>query len=147
MKSTLFYWMFRQAFFKFAGPLSLVGLFIFGYSAFAEGLWGSMIGFDFILIVWVVLVVGEHREREEMRQYILGHVLDAEKQWKENGRPWMRNGHPYWQVREDALAEAFKRPDLYREEYELVTMCRGTPYAFATGCKTWPEWRWDPIAQ
>ena len=148
MKTTLFYWVFRQARYVVCLVLTLMGIGIL-MGGYFEGMTENVFAVVFLLLVWLLIWYKEHQHRERVRGLIRARIGGAYIQWKREGRPWTRPDVPmhfdYVLEENRALSAALSRPDLWGS-WTLNVYNGETDRPFATGNNDlWPRWVFEPV--
>ena len=153
MKTTLFYWIFRQARYVVCLVLTLAGIGIL-MGGYFEGFKANIYAAAFMAAIpWSFIIHGEWKTREKVRKEIRGEVRKAEEQWLAsghvvsgvNGLNAGGDGVRYKDFRRAALNAALSRPDLWGE-WTLNVYNGETDRPFATGNNDlWPRWVWEPV--
>ena len=154
MKTTLFYWVFRQARYVVCLVLTLAGIGIL-MGGYFEGLKANIYAAAFMAAIpWSFIIHGEWKTREKVRGLIADRIDAAERQWMESDHAWMDPGHelryPYLKAAIEAEAAARSRPDLWGEwtlnVYNGPEVEGVKPAPFATGNNDlWPRWVFEPV--
>ena len=145
MKTTLFYWVFRQARYVVCLVLTLAGIGIL-MGGYFEGLKANIYAAAFMAAIpWSFIIHGEWKTRERVLEEIVEEVDRAEVQWWDDDKWWMTPADPYWKPRIEAINAALSRPDLWGE-WTLNVYNGETDRPFATGNNDlWPRWVWEPV--
>lgn len=148
MKTTLFYWVFRQARYVVCLVLTLVGIGIL-MGGYFEGFKANIYAAAFMAAIpWSFIIHGEWKTREKVRELISDRVYSAEVQWLDAGVFFDRirgSEGRYNECKYASLTAARSRPDLWGE-WTLNVYNGETDRPFARGNNDlWPRWVFEPV--